>query len=124
MSVTDAYLIVCRDAAGAVEKRTRLLDAHLRYVVSIEPRYRIAGVILAADQKSVVGSAAVVQALDPADARRVMTDDPYYPAGVWAEIEVMPYLVAFGNLNPKPLDHSTRIPGYDRLHAGADPDLE
>lgn len=113
MSATNSYLVVCRDAAGAGEKRTRLLDEHLRYVVSVESRYRVAGVLLAADQKSVVGSAVVVEAQDPADARRVITDDPYFPAGVWAQIEVMPYLVAFGTMTPKRLDYSTRIPGYE-----------
>lgn len=113
MNATDAYLIVCRDAAGAVEKRTQLLDQHLLYVAGIESRYRLAGVILAEDQKSVVGSAAVVQAQNPCDARRLITDDPYYPAGVWAEIEVLPYLVAFGNFAPRPLQSTTRIPGYD-----------
>ena len=55
----------------------------------------------------------IVAAPDSAAARRVATDDPYHAAGVWAQIEVMPYLVAFGSLKPKPLDPvTTKIPGY------------
>ncbi len=113
MTATGSFLIVCHDAPGAVEVRTRLLQEHLQYCIEIESRYQVAGVLLAEDQQSVAGSAMIVQARDRADALRVVTDDPYYPAGVWARVEVMPYLVAFGNLRPPTLDPDMHVPGYD-----------
>lgn len=113
MSATESFLIVCHDAPGAVAKRQALLQEHLDYCIAIESRYQVAGVLLADDQESVAGSAMVVQATDRADAMRVVTDDPYYPAGVWARVEVMPYLIAFGNLRPPALDPGMAVPGYE-----------
>jgi uncharacterized protein YciI len=113
MSATDCYLIVCRDAPDAVQKRTSLLNEHLEYCVRVESRYRVAGVVLTEDQASVAGSAMIVQARDSADALTIVTDDPYYPAGVWTKVDVMPYLIAFGNLVPPRMDRSLRVPGYE-----------
>lgn len=113
MSATESFLIVCRDAPDAVQKRTSLLDVHIEYCIRIEDRYQVAGVVLADDQKSVAGSAMIVKARDSADALTVVTDDPYYPAGVWAQVDVLPYLIAFGNLVPPRMDKSIRVPGYD-----------
>lgn len=121
MSATDSYLIVCRDAPDAVPKRTSLLEEHLQYCIRVESRYRVAGVVLADDQNSVAGSAMIVQARDRADALTLVTDDPYYVAGVWAQIDVLPYLIAFGNLSPSPMDRSLRVPGYDEF-AGSTPE--
>lgn len=112
MSATESFLIVCHDAPGAVEIRTRLLQEHLAYCIAIESQYQVAGVLLADDQQSVAGSAMVVRAPDKAAALRVVTDDPYYPAGVWASVEVLPYLIAFGNLQPPALDPDMAVPGY------------
>lgn len=113
MSATNSYLIVCRDAPDAVEKRTRLLEEHLQYCIAIEERYQVAGVLLAEDHSAVVGSALIAHGSSSADALRVITEDPYYPAGVWAQVDVMPYLIAFGNLVPPRMDRSLRVPGYD-----------
>ncbi len=114
MSATNSYLIVCHDAPDAMEKRTSLLEEHLQYCIRIEDRYQVAGVLLAQDQSGVVGSALIASGNSSADALRVITDDPYYPAGVWAQVEVMPYLIAFGNLVPPRMDRSLRVPGYDQ----------
>lgn len=80
------YAFHCRDGAEAGRLRTEHLQLHLHHVEANIERYAVAGPLKSGDKT--VGSLVIVEAEDEAEARRFFEHDPYFIAGVWADIHV------------------------------------
>lgn len=90
------FAIRCTDAPGALQTRLDTRPVHLDYL-SGRPEVRLAGALL--DEAQVpVGSLVVVEADDLAAARAIAEQDPFTAAGVFAEVEILPWRLAIGSL--------------------------
>jgi hypothetical protein len=89
------FAIIARDAPGSAEKRNAHRAAHFARVEQIMIRVAVAGP-LKDDSGAIIGSLIVLDAADAAEARSLLEGDPYFAAGVWANIEIHPFLAAAG----------------------------
>jgi uncharacterized protein len=94
------YTLIARDAAGKDEARASQRDGHLAYFAQISEHLALAGPMFdAAGTPS--GSLVIVEA-DSADAAlELLKGDPFFAAGIWSDIEVIPFKAASGKLLPR-----------------------
>jgi uncharacterized protein YciI len=90
-----AIAVTCRDAVGSAAPRERALAAHFAYVETILDRILVAGP-LKDDGGALVGSLLILATEDEAEARQIIETDPYFAAGVWAEIRYDLFIPAAG----------------------------
>lgn len=79
------FVLICIDGPESAGRRRSALAAHQRYIEAMINRIRLAGPLLR-DDGTVFGSLYIVTAGSAAAARRLVEDDPFYIAGVWAAI--------------------------------------
>lgn len=89
------FAVINRDAPGSGPLREAHLAEHLAHVEATMERYRIAGPLKGPDGAT-NGSLVILEATDEAQARAFVEADPYYCAGVWAQIEIVPFLPVAG----------------------------
>ncbi|WP_397421347.1 YciI family protein [Phenylobacterium sp.] len=90
------YLIVCRDGPGSAVTRAEELDGHLRHVEVNWRRYVLAGPLRDPGAQPLIGSYFLVRAVDEADARALMSGDPYVSSGMYATMEVLEATASIG----------------------------
>lgn len=78
------YLFHCLDGDDGARLRLEHRDAHLAYVASHIGDYAVAGPLKTDGVP--VGSVLVIKGADEAAARARLGDDPYFLAGLWAEV--------------------------------------
>lgn len=88
------FAFVCRDADGSAEIRQRLIADHLAHVESAMEQIAVAGPLK--DGDATVGSLMVIKAESEAEARAAFESDPYFAAGVWADVQVDHFLAVAG----------------------------
>jgi uncharacterized protein YciI len=74
----------CLDGPGSAARREAALAAHLAYVEEHMDQYAVAGPLI--EGEHMVGSLLIIKASDAAEARARLEADPYFTAGVWANI--------------------------------------
>lgn len=96
---TRWYCIVGKDAEGRADARAASRPAHLARLQALSEagRLKLAGPLprqdgVAPSEGGVVGSLIVAAFHDLAAARAWADADPYVAAGVYAHVEVMPFL--------------------------------
>ena len=89
------YAIMLWDGPDGAALRQEHLAAHLAHVEANLPRYLVAGPFRSGD--AFTGSLLVLDAATEADARALLEADPYWTAGVWAEVRVEPFRPAAGS---------------------------
>jgi uncharacterized protein len=82
------FFVYGRDRPDVGTLRMELTEAHWAYMDGYEGRLIARGPTLTADRESATGSVHVVDVADPAAARRFAHEDPYYRAGVFADVLV------------------------------------
>jgi uncharacterized protein YciI len=91
------FLVTAFDGtdAGAVERRLKVREAHLKTVEAQTKagRILIGGAILD-DQGKMIGSSLVVDFPSRAELDAWLRADPYTTGGVWKTVEVRPFRVA------------------------------
>lgn len=90
------FAIIATDAPDAARLREARLAAHLEFVLGVLDTIRIAGPLLDAPGGRPQMSLYVIEAVDAAAALKFLEGDPYYQAGVWADITIRPFLGAAG----------------------------
>ena len=90
------YAIVLRDAPGSAAPRREHLQRHLEFVERVIDRILVAGPLGDPASGAQTGSLYVLDVADPAAARALLEQDPYYVAGVWAEVTIEPFAAAAG----------------------------
>lgn len=94
--MTKLYAILAHDAPGAAPIRTEKLKEHLANVATHLDRLAVAGP-LRDEAGAFAGSLLIVKAADEADARALIEADPYFRAGVWADIEIRAFGAVAGD---------------------------
>ena len=90
------FAIIAHDKAGAGPVRIEKLKEHLAHIEANLDRFAVAGP-LRDGQGAPSGSLLVVKAASEAEARAFLQSDPYFAAGVWADIEVAPFSAVAGD---------------------------
>ncbi len=91
------WLIIARDGAdsAATERRLAARSAHLEHASRLQADgHLLIGGALADDDGNMIGSAAVAQFETRAELDHWLSTDPYVTAGVWQDIQILPYRVA------------------------------
>lgn len=91
------WLIVARDGRDPEAERRRLAarPAHLENAARLQAKgHLLVGGALLDDAGGMIGSACVAQFATRAELDEWLRTDPYVTAGVWQQIEVLPYRVA------------------------------
>lgn len=95
--MTDLFLILCTDKAGARELRAATRPAHLAFLEERGARVKLAGPWLDPADGGPLGSMLVIEAEDLAAAEAFAAADPYAGAGLFAMVEVRPWRRVFGD---------------------------
>ncbi len=95
-----ATLCICTDKTEpetlAGDLRAANRDDHFAYIESIMDQVLVAGPIPAEDGNGQRGSAFLYATNDPEEALALLHADPYYRSGLYATVEVLPFLPAAG----------------------------
>jgi len=86
------FVIIGRDSAEAQALRPKLRPAHIAH---LEVFHRAGRVKLSGPLTDGAGSLFVIEAADLADAKRVADADPYVRGGVFAGVEIHPFMQVF-----------------------------
>lgn len=89
-------VVMARDGEDGTARRAVANDAHLAFIEEVFERILVAGPLYAQDGRQVIGSLYVLDVKSLAEARELIEADPFYQAGVWTEIDYLPYLPAAG----------------------------
>lgn len=89
---TDTFAIVALDHEDAAEARARHREAHLSYYSDNADRICVSGP-LAGEQS---GSLIILRCDTETDARAFIEGDPFFPAGVWRQVDVFRFKVGAG----------------------------
>ncbi len=93
---TACYAVICRDAPDGAEKRKAATQDHLRHIEQLMDELHVAGPIFDDEGQRPIGSILVFRTQSADRARELATADPYFEAGVWESVEVMPFYPAAG----------------------------
>lgn len=92
------YAAICydRDPHSSQQIRAAELDAHLNYIKTIADKVLVAGP-LSIEGSSSFNARLFIYAVDnEPDARELLASDPYFIAGIYADVSVSPFLPARG----------------------------
>lgn len=92
------YAVICTDHAGdaAQQLRSRELQAHLAYVADIADKVLVAGPMNIEGSSSYNASLFVYAVASENAARELLENDPYYQAGIYADVVYAPFTPARG----------------------------
>lgn len=85
----------CLDATGSAPAREAALAEHLAHVEAHIEDYAVAGPLKEGERT--IGSLLVIKARDAAEARLRLKADPYFAAGVWANISCEEFRAVAGD---------------------------
>lgn len=86
------FAAICTDKPGSLDKRKANRPEHLTYLKSLGEALVLAGPFTEEDGTSMNGSLIVVEAASLDDARRIIEGDPFAKAGIFANVEIRPWL--------------------------------
>lgn len=90
------FAIIARDHPGSAGERRAELAAHLRHIEQVMGQIAVAGP-LRDGTGEITGSLLVVHADDAEAAARLLRQDPYHAAGIWASTEVHAFNAVAGD---------------------------
>lgn len=88
---------LCFDGADAARLRPAATAAHLRYIDTVIDEINLAGPLYDATGRVNVGSLYVLRTTSEQRAREIVESDPYFQAGVFAEVRYQRFLPAAGH---------------------------
>lgn len=91
-----AWLVLCRDAPDSGALRRRHLERHLAYIESVMYRVAVAGPLAESADGEFSGSCFVYLTDDRAVAESLLQNDPYFEAGLYADVEFRAFRAAAG----------------------------
>ena len=86
------FAIIAYDNPASDEARARYREGHIAHFNAHADQIAVAGPMSGATS----GSLVIFRADTESEARSFIEADPFYPAGVWARIEVMQFKAASG----------------------------
>lgn len=94
------FILLCHDKKASLKLRKATRAAHLDYVAKSENPVLLAGPLLD-DEGNPEGSLLIISAKDKDAARHFADNDPYALAGLFARVEIRPYLIVKANIAAK-----------------------
>lgn len=88
------FALICTDKTGALDIRKATRPAHLDWLKSLGPALKLAGPFLTGEGGDPCGSLIVLEAPSLAAAREIAGNDPYARAGLFAAVEIKPWVWA------------------------------
>ncbi len=86
------FAAICIDKPGSLDKRKANRPEHLNYLKSLGESLVLAGPFTEEDGTSMNGSLIVVEAPSLDAARQIIDGDPFAKAGIFASVEIRPWL--------------------------------
>lgn len=93
------FAAICTDKPGSLETRKANRPEHLNYLKSLGESLVLAGPFTESDGTSMNGSLIVVEAPSLEAARAIIDGDPFAKAGIFASVEIRPWLWSINNPN-------------------------
>ncbi len=94
------YVLICRDnPQGGLERRMATRPEHLEYLASLADKVRVGGAFLSDDEKEPRGSILIIEAASMDEAKAIADADPYAKAGVFSNVEILPWRQGAGPSN-------------------------
>lgn len=84
------FVVTCTDQADAGDLRAQTRQAHLDWANADGSPVKMGGPLLGPGDQP-VGSLLIVEAEDPEALKRVLAEDPYTRAGLFADVLSMPF---------------------------------
>lgn len=91
------YALICTDKPNSLALRKANRPEHLAYLESLGETVVFAGPFTAADGETMNGSLIVIEAPSLDAARTIAAGDPFARAGLFATVEVRPWLWTINN---------------------------
>jgi uncharacterized protein YciI len=86
------YALICTDKPGSLATRKAKRPEHLAYLKSLGEKLALAGPFTEEDGSTMNGSLIVVEASSLDEARKMGEADPFAKAGIFASVEIRPWL--------------------------------
>ena len=90
------FVATCTDKPQSMELRLSTRPAHLAYLTSLGAKVKAGGALLSPDRQSVLGSMLILEGESEEDIAKILADDPYAQAGLFASVDVKPWRQAVG----------------------------
>ena len=91
-----AYICLCKDIPDSTELRRSNTPQHLSYIESIMGKVLVAGPLVNDDSGGYNASCFIYDTDDEEEALRLLHDDPYFKAGIYADIHCQKFRPAAG----------------------------
>ncbi len=91
------FALICTDKPGGLPLRKANRPAHLAYLESLGKTLVLAGPFTGPDGQTMNGSLIVVEAPSFDAARKIAAGDPFAKAGVFASVDIRPWLWTINN---------------------------
>jgi uncharacterized protein len=91
------YALICTDKPNSLALRMANRPEHLAYLQSLGETLVFAGPFTEPDGVTMNGSLVVVETATREAARKIAAADPFAKAGVFASVEIRPWLWTFNN---------------------------
>jgi len=90
------FALICTDKPGGLPIRKENRPDHLAYLKSLGDALKFAGPFTAEDGETMNGSLIVIEAASLQAARDIAATDPFAKAGLFASVEIRPWLWSLG----------------------------
>ena len=94
----NVFLVLAYDAADSAALRQSELDGHLEYVEKHCEQYLVCGPLRNPGEPALIGSFFLLAADDAAAAEAIVSGDPYFKCGMYADIQSREATPAGGRL--------------------------
>jgi len=91
------YALICTDKPDSLAIRKANRPEHLAYLESLGETLVLAGPFTAEDGETMNGSLVVIEASSLEAARKIAAGDPFAKAGLFAHVEIRPWLWTINN---------------------------
>ncbi len=91
------YALICTDKPGSIAVRKSNRPDHVAYLQGLGDALKFAGPFTAEDGETPNGSLVVIDAASRQAAETIAAADPYARAGLFASVEIRPWLWVLNN---------------------------
>ncbi len=91
------YFCFCKDHSGSLELRAKHTPAHLAYIETILDKIAVAGPLIETESDNYNASCFIFQTDSEEEALKLLHNDPYFKAGIYAKVHGQQILPAAGS---------------------------
>ena len=91
------YALICTDKPNSLALRKAKRPEHVAYLKNLGDTLKLAGPFTEADGETMNGSLVVIEAASLQAAKEIAAGDPYAKAGLFASVEIRPWIWTLNN---------------------------